>query len=672
MRHLPLLALALATVACKGDKAGDKPAPGTATAARDAAPAARRYDALPRAELNRWAVRENLPLYWVADADGDKAVDPAEVVTLLFYPDAPRWVENGKFTAAFDDAFDRLVAAARAPAPTGGAPDEQRRRELVAQDLDQGVATLVHSDLSALSAGEQKFVDHMLEVARLIDLLFDRQTGAAALAGQVPDGDRASASLFRRNRGPACVGPATETEPACSAIPGAPRPRVDVYPAALQAQDKFCQALEQRPDHEALLAPFVVVRGEGDALKAVPYTEAYAEQMAPLADELVRAADALDPAAEPALIAYLRAAATAFTTNDWQPADEAWSKMNAENSKWYVRVAPDEVYWEPCAHKAGFHLTFARINQDSLEWQRKLVPVQQEMEAAIAKAAGAPYQARTVTFHLPDFIDIVINAGDDRDPLGATIGQSLPNWGPVANEGRGRTVAMSNLYTDPDSQASRRAQAESLLDAASMRSYGAGAVPGLLSTILHEATHNLGPAAEYKVGGKTDDQVFGGPIASVFEELKSQSGALFLVELLRGKGLISDELAVQSYVDAIVWAFGHISQGMYTGGGDRKAYSQLAAVQIGLLLDAGALRWDDAATAANGADSGAFVIDPAKIVPAVDAMMQLVGGIKARGDKAAAEELLARYVDGKAVPQTIIAERMRRFPKASFVYAVTR
>ncbi len=39
--------------------------------------------------------------------------------------------------------------------------------------------------------------------------------------------------------------------------------------------------------------------------------------------------------------AGLRAAAQAFTDNDWDPADEAWAAMNARNSRWYVRVAPD-------------------------------------------------------------------------------------------------------------------------------------------------------------------------------------------------------------------------------------------------------------------------------------------------------------------------------------------
>ena len=84
------------------------------------------------------------------------------------------------------------------------------------------------------------------------------------------------------------------------------------------------------------------------------------------------------------------------------------------------------------------------------------------MEKALAVLAGPPYEAREVSFHLPDFIDIVLNAGDARAARGATIGQSLPNWGPVANEGRGRTVAMTNFYADPDSRdVTRRARRRS-------------------------------------------------------------------------------------------------------------------------------------------------------------------------------------------------------------------
>ena len=227
----------------------------------------------------------------------------------------------------------------------------------------------------------------------------------------------------------------------------------------MQSDDKFCATLEKHPDAKALMAPFVVVREENGKLVAVPYHVAYKEPMNEIAGTLREASLVLAPE-ESALRAYLIATAQSFTDGSWEAADEKWAAMNANNSKWYLRIAPDETYWEPCKMKAGFHVTFARINPDSLAWQAKLQPVQQEMEEGLAALIGPAYKARKATFKLPDFIDIVWNAGDDRPPFGATIGQSLPNWGKVANESRGRTVAMSNLYQDPGSLQIRRQGAE--------------------------------------------------------------------------------------------------------------------------------------------------------------------------------------------------------------------
>ncbi len=634
-----LVALALLLAACPGRRA--------------ASPKSRTYDQLDRAELNRLAVHEDLPLFWIEDADGDRAVDPDEVASLLFYSTTETWAVDGAFTPAFDAAYDRLLAA-RTAKPA------DRRLALVIEELDQGRPTLV---LTEVTADERPFVDHMRTVAAQIEALFSHLDGSAALADRVADVP--SRRLFMRNHGPACLAPATTSNPECTAIAGAPTPKVDLYPPGID-----CATLEQHPDADALLAPFTVVRGTGADLHAVPYAEAYADEMGAIADELDAAAGTLDAGAEPALIAYLRAAAQSFRDNDWTPADEAWAAMNAENSKWYVRVGPDEVFWDPCERKGGFHLTFARINQGSLEWQRKLTPLQDRMEESIAARAGKPYRAHPVSFHLPDFIDIVINAGDDRDPLTATVGQSLPNWGPVANEGRGRTVAMTNLYTDRDSLETRRAVAEGLLDAETMRAYVDATQPGLLATILHEATHNLGPSHEYEVDGKVDTKIFGGPQAGMLEELKAQTGALYLVELLRAEGVIDDQLAAQSYVDATVWALGHIARGLYSADGDRNTYSQVGAIQLGYLLDEGALTWSDDAVAANGTDRGAFTIHADKLVPAIDRMMAAFAGIKARGDKAAADALDAVYVDGKKLPLDVIAARFQRFPRASFVYAI--
>lgn len=608
-----------------------------------------------RLDFNRIAVHLNLPVFWVEDANGDGKADDSELTTLQFY---------GQDAPSFADARAKIAEAAKAPLP------EDKRRQLVLQDLDAGRPTLVSNDFTKATDEDKTFVKNMLGIANLIDDLYDTTTGAKAVAKDLPP-DIESHSLFRRNRGPKCVGPVTEKDPACTAIPGLTKPLVDIYPAELQASETFCKDLEARKDGSKLMGHFNVVRGSGDKLEAVPYNVAYKDQMKAISDALTAAASGIKDANEKPLVTYLQAAAASFQSNNWDAADEAWAKMSVDNSKWYVRVAPDETYWEPCASKAGFHLTFAKINQGSKQWQDKLVPVQQEMEQVIADHAGAPYKARKVTFHLPDFIDLIVNAGDDRDPIGATIGQSLPNWGPVANGGRGRTVAMVNINTDADSRAARKSQMESLLDATSAKSYPESTEPGLLSTILHEATHNLGPAHEYKVNGKVDDEAFGGSIASMMEELKAQTGALFLLDFLRGKKLISDEMAQQSFTDAIIWAFGHISQGMYTGTKQRKAYGNLAAIQIGYMIDKGALTWDANAMAANGTDKGAFTIHLDKLTPVADEMMKEVAGIKARGDKAAAEKLIARYVDSDAVvPHKLISERFLRFPKGSYVYSV--
>ncbi|MBX3271943.1 MAG: hypothetical protein KF729_16865 [Sandaracinaceae bacterium] len=661
--RLSLAALALAASSalagceCSSD---ERPAPTSADPADPPAPAS--YDRLERLRFNQLAVVTNTPLFWAADDDGDGAVDPGEIRTLRFYPSAPAYVAGDAFTDAFARAYEAMLAADRAPAS-----DDPRRRAVL-EELTGAAPTLVETDLAALPEDHRAFAERMLGVADRIDALYAQQVGMTPLTDRVAD-DAASRSLFRRNWGPRCHGATTESNPACSAIAGAPRQPVDVYPTAMQASDDFCATLEARPDASALLTPFTAVREEDGALVAVPYSRAYAAHVGPIARELRAAANALTDAQEEPLRTYLRAAAQAFEDDDWNPADEAWAAMNVRNSRWYVRVGPDEVYWDPCSHKAGFHLTFALINQGSLEWQDRLTPLQQRMEESIAALTDA-YSPRQVAFHLPDFIDIVVNAGDDRDAFGATIGQSLPNWGPVSEEGRGRTVAMTNLYTDPDSMARRRRQAESLFTAEAMESYTDDAQPGLLSTILHEATHNLGPSHEYRVNGQTDDEAFGGGLASMLEELKAQSGALFYTAMLREEGIIDEARERQTYLDSIVWTMGHISRGMYTPTGQRKAYSQLAAVQVGFLMDAGVLRWNAEARAANGEDAGAFDIDYARFEAAARELMTLVMRIKATGDRAEAERIAARFVDGDVVPQATIRERWNRAPRATFVYSV--
>jgi hypothetical protein len=636
------------------------------------------YSTVDREAFNFRAAELYVPLFWREDSNRNGALEPGELAVLSAVSrDQPsEWVDtSGRYTAKFANAYERIRKSDSTPQDASKDASELKRLDLVRQELAQGRPTLVESDLTQLTEGEKNFLNHMLQAAELIERLYAKQKGVFGMEAQIAESDTASRAMFRRNQSPFCVQPKTENDPACTALAPKPPRVVGLYPAEIQSDLKFCGMLEKQRNATALMDHFsVVVNGEAaNEFKAVPYHEAYGQEMFAIASELEASATGLGDD-EAALKNYLAAAAKSFRSNDWELANEAWVAMNAQNSKWFLRIAPDEVYYDPCAWKAGFAFQLARINPDSIEWQRKLDPLKNEMESTLAKMAGTPYKARDVQFAIPDFIDVVLNAGDKRPPSGATVGQSLPNWGPVAEKG-GRTVAMTNFYTDADSQAAQAKTMASVFCAKTNALATTNPRESIIGSLLHEAAHNLGPSHEYKVNGKVDDQIFGGPMASTLEEFKAQMSSLYLTDWLATKGIFTPEEVRKIHVRDIAWAFGHISRGMYAADGTPRNYSQLAAMQVGAFLKDGGLEWHAEATAANGADAGCIEVNFEKLSPAIEALETTVLKIKASGDKKTAETLKAQYVDATddyaQIKQTI-TERWLRSPRASFVYSVRR
>lgn len=668
------LALAVLPGCSRGATSGSPASSAVASGPASAAPAGSiRYNALSRDEFNRRAAAHDLPLFWRADANGDGTLEPGEIAVLVGFADSDvnRWIDqSGDFTQRFADAYASLLEPQR-PAPN---EVEARRRALLQKELGQGIPTLVETDLHRDTPEDRAMVRHLLQAAQLIERIYARQKGVLGLAEQIPENDLVSRAVFHRNQSPFCQAPQTGHDPLCTAVYPRPPQIVGLYPADVQRAPDFCARLAAAPNAAALRDHFsIVVDGaQPGSFAAEPYSSAYRDDMDGVATALEAAAAGFG-AREPAFTAYLKAAAQAFRTNEWEPADRAWVAMSSTNSKWYARIAPDEVYYDPCAWKAGFALQLARIDPQSLAWQRKLDPLKQDMEHALSGLAGPPYRERNVAFKLPDFIQVVLNAGDQRFPTGATVGESLPNWGPVAEHG-GRTVVMTNIGTDPDSLARRKHQEQSVFCAATQAQAGDYRRDSLLVSLLHEAAHNLGPAHDYAVAGRTDTVAFGGPLASMLEELKAENSAMYLTSWLVPRNVLSAAEALAADYAAVSWTFGHISRGMYAPDGSPLTYSQLAAIQLGSFIDSGAITWRPEEMAANGGDRGCLQIDFGRLPRAVDALEHTVLGIKSRADRGAAERLKGRYVDDKrdtfARIKQVIAERWQRAPQASFVYSL--
>ncbi|MEZ4319941.1 MAG: hypothetical protein R3F61_20690 [Myxococcota bacterium] len=597
---------------------------------------------MDRAAFNQRAALLHVPVFWADDATHPGQIDPGELV--------PLW--TGGPVVPVENADGTPTDAVRAVLSTTPVAADARQQALM-DELSVGRPTVV---LTEVAPDERPFVEAMLEVASAIEALHALQRGSAA---HVPADDPLSRAVFWRNQGPWCE---QSEDPACAATTEPALHLVGVYPPSVQSGD-FCAALEAHDP--PLMEPFTTVVSEGEALRAVPLSEAFPDASQRARSALDRAADPID-ATDAALAAYLRAAGQAFVDDSWFAADQAWlESARSADPRWYVRVGPDETYWEPCDRKAGYHLVFARINPASVELQQKLEPLKQDLEHEVATRA-APYTARTVAFSLPEFIDIVVNAGDSRSASGGTTGQSLPNWGPVAETG-GRTVAMTNLNQDPDSLETQRARAASLL--CSMEGTTDDPEPLLVSTVLHEAAHNLGPASGYTVNGQTDEQAFGGELATMLEELKAQTAAMFLTDFLAERGVVTREFAHEAHVADFIWMLGQISAGMEDAEGGSLPYAQLSAIQLGLLLERGAVTWQPDTPAANGRDTGCFALDHDGLPAAIEGLATEVFGIKGRADVARARALKEAHAPGPhAALFDTVTERWSRAPLTTFVY----
>lgn len=605
--------------------------------------------------FNGLAGEQNLP-FLITDKLGDPSQLSPEHLEFIDPRQQEVFVCDGQFTREFEAAYRQLV--------------ELKRRRSVARSLAEARTVVIQRDMSHLLAPEKEMIAHLLIVARKVEELFMKQQGSFPFISEIEarkEIDPQSHKLFWRNQGPWALGPKSQDDPHANALPTFNKQRVAIYPADVELTADFFAAIEKDKDLSHQWT--VVIRDQDGSLKAVPYHEYYKPEMQEIADELDASARAIESVTEEqAIHKYLKAAAAAFQGGNWDVADEKWVAMNMGNSKYALRVAPDETYWDPGNLKAGFEFWLGLIDTDAAQFSQKLNPLIQDMENHLQELVAA-YTPREIKAELPDFIEVIFRAGDHRIDIGAAVGQQLPNF----NDKHSRMVVMTNYGTDEKSTEIAKERAFLMLVEEQAKVYEPKKHISTTGTLLHEMTHSFGvqganfevrkPDSSIKLDEDnlpiTTKKALGGHNSQVMEELKAQTGGLYWVGWLKDKGIITAEMASDLYTDAIMWAFGHISVGMWAADGSPKTYSQLAGIQIRHFLGTGALSIEE----------NKFRIHYDKMHASLQDLFKTVVEIQVYGDADKAQELRLDVGKGEGydvIQGKRIQELYATYPRASF------
>ncbi len=392
-----------------------------------------------------------------------------------------------------------------------------------------------------------------------------------------------------------------------------------VYPPDLTRAelDAFISA---NPDQRAaLLSPYTVVRRDGERLVAVPYHEAYADYILPVARLLDEAAKLSQ---NHSLTRYLKLQAEALRTDDYFAADMAWLDLDAAID---LSIGPHETYDDQLAGVKAFYKANVqivdRLRGAALEKYKTAAPqLQRRLPVA---PEFRPDQTGTMMPLL--LVDDVRRSGQAR-ALMTSVAYSLPN-DPRVWKAKGSKKVMMGNYLNARRQTILEPLAQAVLAPAVAEKMNAEAY--FTWVLMHEITHTLGPRASLVNGQEQTIREALGQYYSPIEEGKADIGGLYNLPYLMEQGVVAGSLEAH-YVGYLAEALRSIRFGLAS------AYGMIRLSCWNILEDQGALRFHP--------EQKRFELDVAAMTSAVGTILQTLLNIEGHGDVQAA----AAFVEAHA------------------------
>ncbi|TQF09976.1 hypothetical protein FJV41_41900 [Myxococcus llanfairpwllgwyngyllgogerychwyrndrobwllllantysiliogogogochensis] len=496
-------------------------------------------------------------------------------------------------------------------------------------------------DLKALPDNERRALGRIVQASQLMDALFLRQRWAGSetvllnlLRDESPLG-RARLHAFLLDKGP--WNSLDEGRPFLPGVP--PKPEAgNFYPAgSTKAEvEAWIKALPEAQQKEATGFYTTIRKGTDGKFITVPYSVEYQGELA-LAASLFREAAALTK--QPTLKAFLTSRADAFLSNDYYASEVAWMKLDASIEP---TVGPYEVYEDGWFnYKAAFEAFVGLRDEAETGKLSKFSDHLQELESNLPidpklrnPKIGALAPIRVV--------NSLFSSGDANRGV-QTAAYNLPNDERVTEAMGSKRVMLKNV---------QEAKFERVLVPISKVALSAKdqkdvAFDAFFTHILmHELMHGLGPH-NITVGGKATTVRQALQVASsALEEAKADISGLWALQRLMDTGVIDKSMGRTMYTTFLASAFRSIRFGT------DEAHGKGVALQLNHFLDTGAVKVN--------AD-GTFSVVPEKMRQSVASLTKQLMEIQGRGDRKAAEALLAKMGVVRP-PVRKVLERLKDVP----------
>jgi hypothetical protein len=480
----------------------------------------------------------------------------------------------------------------------------------------------ITADVSRLSPGDRRALDHLVRAARLMDSLYLLQTWSGMpglqdrLRADTSAAGRERFAFFAREMGP--WSSLDEHEPFIPGVPAKP-PHAAHYPDDMTKEEFTAWEASLDPAGRGAANGFfhAIRRDAGGKLSAVPYSSAYRPLLDRAASILREAAGMTDNAT---LQRFLVLRAEAFLSDDYYASDVAWMDLDSPID---VTIGPYETYMDELLNaKAAFEaFVTIRNEEESRRLQRFSASLQEiEDHLPIAPEYRNPKLGAMAPIRV---VDVVVTGGEAVGGV-QTAAFNLPNDERVIREKGSKRVMLKNVqeakFRHVLQPIAARAVHPDQRDVISFDHF-------FTHILAHELVHGLGPHGITVGGRATTVRQELKELYSAMEEAKADVAGLFALQYLMDTGVIPRE-EERMYITFLAGIFRSVRFGI------TEAHGRGMALQFNYLLDAGAVLHDSA--------GGVFRVDIPRMREAVRALTGEIMTLQAEGDYARAKAMLDR------------------------------